>query len=173
MTTPRQYIFGSLTIGLLLGLAGGAQAGSACDIGDINSAAKLQATLQERAIEVVTLAAKGGAKDLKRLEVLVSPSANFDLGAGDLGRGLGTGVAGARALAVAMNANLYIVSGWDYMDMAVEAPCAEQKAGVEFLNNRVKSRSFVTFTFVNGRVSEAQGWEGSYGTGSIPLPKGN
>ena len=170
--TTRKFLLGGVTLGLLLGVAGGAQAAPACDFAAIASAAELQTRLQDRAVEVVTLAARATADDLNRLQALVEPAANFDLGAGDLGRGLGTGVAGARALAVAMNANLYIVSGWDYMDMAVETPCAEQKAAVEFLNNRVKTRSFVTFTFVNGRVTGVQGWEGSYGTGPIPLPKG-
>ncbi len=167
-----RLLFGALMGALLFVAAGKAQAASACDFAGIESAAKLKTLMQERAVEVVTLAARATAKDLKRLQSLVEPTANFDLGAGDLGRGLGTGIEGARELAAAMHANLYIVAGWDYMDMEVEAPCAEQKVAVEFLDNRVKARSYVTFTFVNGRVTGVQGWEGSYRTGPLPLPKG-
>ena len=170
----RRFLICSLTIGALLAAAAGrADAAPACDLAKIESAAKLQATLQDRAVEVVTLAAKSSAKDLKRLETLIAPDARFELGSGDLGRSLGEGVEGARAFARDMQANLYIVEGWDYMDMPADKPCGEQKVTVEFLDNRIKKRCSVNFTFQNGRVTSALGWDRSYRTGAMPPAKGD
>ena len=160
-----------LAFGCLIGAASFVHAAPACDVAGLTSGAKLNDLLSKRAIEVIEQAAKPGAKADAALAKRVEPDATFMLGAGDLGRELGTGPAGARELAKAMTANLFMRDGWDYMEVPVENPCAEQKVVVEFLDSRIKRRCRITFTFVNGRVTAAEGWERSYITGPVTSPK--
>src|SRR5205085_2707296 len=107
-----------------------------------------------------------GGRDA-RLQQLVAPSATFSLGSGDVGRPLGKGVSGARALAREMNADTYRFLGWDYIPMPVKDRCASQKVEVEFTDTREKNLYPITFTFRAGRVIAAEGWSHSYQTGPI------
>jgi len=122
----------------------------------------LQKVLSLRAVEVVKLAASSD----EALAALVAPSASFNLGGGDVGRTLGTGVNGARMLAQMMKADTYRFLGWDYMDMPAD-PCSQRKVEVEFIDSRSKSVSHVEFTFEAGRVVSADGWERSFETGRL------
>lgn len=128
----------------------------------MTGARELHRFLSLRAIEVVRLASSRG----NQLAALVAPSARFDLGAGDVGRPLGTGVDGARELARTMDADTYRFFGWDYMDMPAD-PCSKQKVEVEFIDTQGKSLSRVEFTFEAGRVVSAHGWERSFETGRL------
>jgi len=149
-------------IGLAL-TAGPAFAGpSECPRPEISGARELDHFLSLRAVEVIRLAARSDAG----LAALIAPSASFDLGSGDVGRPLGTGVVGARALARTMNADSYRFLGWDYMDMPAD-PCSKHKVVVEFIDNQGKSVSRVEFTFEAGRVVSAEGWERSFETGRL------
>lgn len=134
-----------------------------CPLSKIEGQRELHEFLSLRAIEVVKLARSA---DRKRLAGLVAPSAAFSLGAGDVGRPLGTGVQGAEALADTMRADTYRYLGWDYMDGPAE-PCSSQKVTVEFLDNQSKSVSEVEFTFMDGRLTNASGWERSFESGSM------
>lgn len=143
--------------------AGPAFAGpSGCARPGISGARELDQFLSLRAVEVVRLAARSG----EGLAALIAPSASFDLGAGDVGRPLGTGVDGARALAQAMKADTYRFLGWDYMDIPAD-PCSKRKVEVEFIDSQGKTVSRVQFTFEAGRVVSADGWERSFETGRL------
>lgn len=149
-------------IGLALA-AGPAFAGaSECGLPEMTGARELHRFLSLRAVEVVRLASSRG----NQLAALITPSASFDLGAGDVGRPLGTGVDGARELARTMNADTYRFLGWDYMDTPAD-PCSKQKVEVEFIDTQGKSVSRVEFTFEAGRVVSAHGWERSFETGRL------
>lgn len=74
-----------------------------CGLPEITGAGELNHFLGLRAVEVV----KRAAKPDDRLSSLIAPSAGFNLGAGDVGRPLGTGVDGARELGRAMKADAY------------------------------------------------------------------
>lgn len=128
----------------------------------ISGSRELQQVLSLRAVEVVKLAASSD----EGLAALVAPSASFNLGGGDVGRPLGTGVNGARMLAQTMRADTYRFLGWDYMDVPAD-PCSKRKVEVEFTDSRGKSVSRVEFTFEAGRVVNADGWERSFETGRL------
>jgi len=151
-------------IGVGLALAAGStMAGpSACGLPEATGSRELHQALSLRAVELVRRAADTN----DRQTALVSPSASFNLGAGDVGRPLGTGVDGARQLARTMNADTYRFLGWDFMDAPANA-CSEHKIEVEFMDTRAKVLSRVEFTFKAGRVVSAVGWQRSFQTGLI------
>ncbi|MDX2209109.1 MAG: hypothetical protein SFV20_01985 [Sphingopyxis sp.] len=131
---------------------------ASCPLANIESQRELHELLSLRAVEIVKLAMSG---DRERLAEWVTPSASFNLGAGDVGRPLGTGIQGAETLAATMNADTYRYLGWDYMD-GPAMPCASQKVAVEFVDSQSKSMSQVQFTFVGGRLADAIGWQRSF-----------
>ena len=149
-------------IGLALAAGPTFAASSECNLPELTGARQLHRFLSLRAVEIVRLASSRG----DRLAALITPSASFTLGGGDVGRPLGTGVNGARELARTMNADTYRFLGWDYMDIPAD-PCSKQKIEVEFINTQGKSVSRVEFTFESGRVLSADGWERSFETGRL------
>ena len=122
-----------LALGFLAGAASLAHAAPACDVAGLTSGAQLSDLLSKRAIEVIEQAAKPGAKADAELAKRVEPDATFMLGAGDLGRELGAGPDGARELAKAMTANLFMRDGWDYMEVPVDNPAPSRKWSSSFL----------------------------------------
>lgn len=149
-------------IGLVLA-AGPTFAGpSGCGLPEITGSRELHQFLSLRAVEVV----KRAANPDNGLAALVAPSASFNLGAGDVGRPLGTGVDGARELARTMKADTYRFLGWDYMDMPADA-CSKRKVEVEFIDSHGKNVSRVEFTFEAGRVVSSVGWERSFESGRL------
>lgn len=147
--------------------AGPALAGSTrCGLHEFTSSRELHQYLSLRAVEVVKQAANPDGA----LAELVAPTATFNLGAGDVGRPLGTGIDGARELARAMKADTYRFLGWDYMDQPPNA-CSkhERQVEVEFIDSQGKQVSRVKFTFEVGRVRlvSAVGWERSFETGRL------
>lgn len=154
-----------LTLALVSVATSSASVGAACPLAKVGSARELLEVLSLRAVEVVELAAHPGDGDA-RLAALVAPSASFSLGAGDVGRRLGTGVEGARALARMMKADTYLYLGWDYMDGPVDG-CSSQKVTVDFVDSRNKSLSRVDFTFDAGRLVDATGWSRSFESGDL------
>lgn len=158
MNTRQAWI----CLGLVLA-AGPTFAGpSECGLPEIAGAGELNHFLGLRAVEVV----KRAANSADGLPGLVAPFASFNLGAGDVGRPLGTGVDGARELARAMNAGTYRFLGWDYMDMPVDA-CSKHEIEVEFIDSEGKNVSQVKFTFQAGRVVGADGWMRSFESGRL------
>lgn len=165
----RRLLAGCLTLGLLL--AAPARAETACDLEPIRDYLKLQRVLTERAIEIVQLGATGTAKDVERLAALVEPHAEFNLGSGDADEPLGEGVAGAQKLAAAMNATRYIVAEWPGLVELTGSACGTFELEVEFLNEPRNRRSIVGFTFVNGRLTLAEGGNRHYETGALTPPQ--
>ncbi|MDB5704436.1 MAG: hypothetical protein JWN66_1552 [Sphingomonas bacterium] len=138
-----------------------------CDIKEVKTIGELQYLLSSRAVEVVNRAAASHGGNDPRLQQLVAPAAAFSLGAGDVGRPLGTGVAGARALAREMKADTFPFFGWDFIPTPIEDACARQKVVVDFINSRGKNVYPVTFTFEAGRVVTVAGWSRSFETGPV------
>ena len=136
-----------------------------CELSKITSARELHQALGFRAVELIRRA----ENPHDDLATLVAPSANFNLGAGDVGRPLETGAAGARQLAELMNADTYRFLGWDYMDSPIDG-CSKQKIEVEFIDNQDKSVSLMEFDFEDGRVVNATGWQRSFEAGSVRNP---
>lgn len=143
-----------------------ARAAEACDVAQITNASDLHDRLSRLAVEAVDRAGRNGWRQDKRLAQLISPSAKFSLGAGDVGRPLEHGVAGARALALLMKADTYRFSNWDYIPEPVEA-CAQRTVEIEFIEAGPRRRAQVKFTFRNGRIDAATGWEGSFTSGPL------
>ena len=138
-----------------------------CDLRDVKTIGELRTVLSERAVEAVNLAAGPAGAAEARLAQLVTPAAPFSLGAGDVGRPLGTGAAGARAFARDMKADSYRFLGWDYMPTPIEDACAAQKVDIEFIDTTHRYVYPVTFSFEGGRIVNVGGWTRSYQTGPI------
>ncbi len=102
-----------------------------------------------------------------RLGQLVVRTGTFSLGSGDVGRPLGTGVSGIRALAREMKADSFRFLGWDYIPTPIADSCTMQKVEVEFIDTGGKRLYPVTFTFRDGRIVDAAGWSRSFESGSI------
>ncbi len=138
-----------------------------CDLAAIKTARASYEALSRRAVQVIALAVPKSSRSGARLKTLVDPSASFALGAGDVGRPLGSGIAGVSALARTMNADRFQYQGWDYMDGPAEA-CASQKVTIDFLSSADHSISRVEFTFDRGRMASGKGWQRSLESGPIP-----
>lgn len=138
-----------------------------CDLRSIATARSVHDALSHRAVEIVMLASGSDTDADARLNMLIAPSASFDLGAGDVGRPLGNGIRGARALAETMNADHYRYLGWDYMDGPADA-CANHKIIVEFSNEKSGVQSKVEFAFSDGVVVAVSGWQRSFEAGAMP-----
>jgi hypothetical protein len=156
----------SLASALVVAIPANAAVDRTCGLSTIDSARELNRLLSLRAVEVVQRASQPNVGGDAEQEAVVAPSATFSLGAGDVGRPLGTGINGARALARAMNADTYRFLGWDYMDGPANA-CAKHKVEVEFVDSRAKSLSRVEFTFDAGRLVSAAGWSHSFEAGLL------
>jgi hypothetical protein len=140
-----------------------------CDLANINSARDLHETLGRRAAMIVAAASVSGPKADATLGRLLDPTATFDLGAGDVGRPLGKGLPGVRSLAITMNADQFRFLGWDYMDREVDA-CSKQSVKVDFVSSTDRQVSQLEFTFEQGRLVTAIGWQRSFESGSLPTP---
>jgi hypothetical protein len=144
---------------------------TACDLSTVTSDRAAHDAFARRAVEIITLAAAGETANEGRLDKLIDPSAAFALGSGDVGLPLGKGVAGAIAMAKRMDADQYRFLGWDYM-VGPANGCGKGEIEVEFLDSPQGRVSQVKFSFENGRVVAAQGWQRSYQTGPVAKPIG-
>ena len=151
---------------------GEASASATCDIAEVRSTRELHEFLGRRAVAVVARASRATWETDPQLARLVTSSAPFNLGSGDVGRPIGAGVVGARALAKAIGADTFRFLGWDYMD-GLAQPCAKQQVKVEFIDSRSKRLSSVEFTFEAGRLVAAAGWMRSFESGGMSPVAGN
>jgi hypothetical protein len=137
-----------------------------CDMPAVDRMGAVQNFLGQRAVEIVDRAAQADWEKDSRLRQMVAPDAIFTLGAGDVGRHAGTGIAGARALALEMNADTYRQLGWDYIPTPVD-PCSRQEVMVDFIES-IRSNVFpVKFTFEAGRLVRAEGWHRTFLGGPV------
>jgi len=138
-----------------------------CDLGNITSARAVHDALANRAVQLVAAAlAPTNGNGAPQLSRFVDDDAHFSIGAGDVGRRLGAGAAGAKALALAMNADGCRFFGWDYIDGPADG-CREQTVTVEFTNASDHVVSQVQFRFDQGRVQEAKGWQHTFQSGGL------
>ncbi len=145
-----------------------------CGLGTASTARAVHDALGRRAAEAIALASTKNSKADERLSAYVDRSANFDLGAGDVGGPLGSGLVGIRALAEKMKADQFQFLGWDYMDRPSD-PCGKQSVTVDFINSTDHTMSQVEFAFDGGRIVAAKGWQRSLESGPLVsrLPDGN
>ncbi len=139
-----------------------------CELENVTSARELHDVLAHRAVSLVVAAStKTGSSIDPKLSRLLDSAAEFSLGGGDVGRLLGTGIIGAKALAATMKATEFRYFGWDYMDGPTRG-CAEQEVSIEFIDANDHRVSQVQFKFKDGRVIEAKGWQRSFKMGTLP-----
>lgn len=155
MKALRLAAFAAVLLEASTAIAG--PASSVCDVQHVKAIGELQSVLSRRAVEIVNRAASiRGGTDVY-LQQLIAPSATFSLGSGDVGRPLGVGVPGARALAKQMKADTFRFLGWDYIPTPVKDACASQKVDVEFTDTHGKHVYPITFTFKAARLIAAAG----------------
>ncbi|MEA1651411.1 hypothetical protein UAJ10_20650 [Nitrospirillum sp. BR 11164] len=140
-----------------------------CDLPRAINARVLHELLGHRSVEIISRAGRTDWNSDPRLSQLLSLSADFGTGAGDVGVPLASGIAGARALALRMNADSYSFKGWDYIDGPVNG-CELQQITVVFKDTGHRSYSELTFRYINGRLVTAKGWQGSYIEGPLEPP---
>ncbi len=66
-----------------------------------------------------------------------------------------------------MHADSYRFLGWDYMDLPAK-PCGPNDVSVSFFDAGQNSVSEVKFSFENGRIVRAEGWQRTFKEGPIP-----
>jgi hypothetical protein len=150
-----------------LGASPALAASERCDLATITSTSAAHKALGLRAVEIVRRAGKPGWRSDNRLTQLVSPAATFNLGAGDVGGPLGSGVSGAHALATKMEADSFRFLGYDNMDNPGEGGCSKYKVEVEFVNHGNKTTAIMDFTFRDGRLVTAAGWWRTFIEGAL------
>ncbi|MBC9031283.1 hypothetical protein IAG41_02665 [Sphingomonas sp. JC676] len=143
-----------------------ASATGECPIAATKNIGELQALLSRRAVEIIERASASGWKSDAHLRALLVPGAEFDLGSGDVGRPMGTGAAGAHALAADMKADSFRYLSWSGIPMNVE-PCGEQKVRVEFIKTGAGELAAVEFTYQAGLLVSAKGWSQWFVAGSL------
>lgn len=166
----RARVFIALAIAPLLVGAPAAIArapADSCAFSEAKTIADLRSALSLRAVDIVNRAAAAKTDVDPPLQQMLAPSATFSLGAGDVGRPLGTGVPGARALARLMKADRFRFLGWDYILTPIENACAGEKVDVEFIDTRSNDVYPIAFTFEGGRLISAEGWSRSFVTGPV------
>ena len=104
------------------------------------------------------LAAKSNGIASPRLKLLVAADAEVDLGAGDVGKPLGIGPDGLRALAALMKAEAFRFKLWTYIPTPVSDPCGQQEVTIEFTANQGSVVYPIKFAFAGGVIVSAKGW---------------
>ena len=165
----RHLVFALAIPALLLGApaAIARPPADSCAFKAARTIAELRSALSLRAVEIVNRAAAAKSDTDPRRRQMLTPSATFALGAGDVGQPLGTGIPGARALARLMKADRFRFLGWDYIPTPIEDACAREKVDIEFIDTRDNRVYPVAFTFEGGRLISAEGWSRTFATGPI------
>ncbi|THD36660.1 MAG: hypothetical protein E7773_06545 [Sphingomonas sp.] len=138
-----------------------------CDLPATASMTDVIDVLSHRAIDAVDRARSRGWKDDFTLASVVAPSADFSLGGGDVGRPLGTGVQGLRAMALNLRADSFRFSTWSGTPPPPANACSEWKMDVEFIDSKSSVTSTIKFSFRDGRIVSASGWKGFFAAGPL------
>jgi hypothetical protein len=151
------------------GISGAAAQGisNTCHSWPTNSSALFN-VLGERVVNAASRAALPVVGDEKGLDAYVAKDADFDLGAGDVGRPLGQGSSGFRRLMRELQADRYRFDGWDYMSKQ-EDPCDTHEVTVEFSSRKIGHRAEVKFEFRAGVIVKGKRWLRSTTTGDFPI----
>lgn len=137
-----------------------------CGLTEVSGQRAFHEQTAARAVQIIRRALAAASDDDPVLSQMVSDLAQFSLGGGDVVVPLGTGVAGARALARRMEADSYRYLGWDYVDGPADV-CGTSSVEVEFVDSRRKHVSIVKFSFAEGKLIQASGWTRSFQTGPL------
>jgi hypothetical protein len=65
-----------------------------------------------------------------------------------------------------IDATRYRFHRWDYMNMPTDA-CGAQNVSVEFINEDDETSSTIEFTFDQGRMTAASGWQRGFESGPL------
>lgn len=127
---------------------------------------QLEVDMARRAADAIDRAGQDSWQSDKVLSALISPSANVRFGAGDVGMPMKNGVSGVRELSRALNADQFRYRRSPYIPTPTD-PCGEHKVIVEFVSTKSLGSSDVTFTFRDGRIVDAAGWNGVFIDGPL------
>jgi hypothetical protein len=142
-----------------------------CDEAKLETIGDLNAALSDKAVGIIRLSATDdGEVQLKRL---VSPTATFSVGGGDVGRPLGTYLTGARAMARDLSADTYRFRIWSSIPTPVEDACGTHTVEVEFIDTPRNYSYPVKFAFSRGILISAEGWRTLFKTGPAGLSNGH
>jgi hypothetical protein len=109
-----------------------------------------------RSIQIVAIAQK---KDFKSLVKLVAPNAKFNIGRGDVGSDLGSGVEGA----IAAGSEIYGAPRYRFRHRTgpppgPDEPCSAIDVEVEFYSRDEQTVLPIKFSYDRGLLTSAQGW---------------
>lgn len=129
----------------------------ACRDASITDLGELRGVLSMRLVEIFRRARNAGRSTDVELKQLVDPNAEFDLGAGDVGRPLGRGIPGARKMALEMRAVSFRYPLWTDIPTRVD-PCSKQGVIVDFFDPATGAVARVEGEFSAGALISAKGW---------------
>ena len=118
-----------------------------------------------RSVQIVALAA---SDQNGRLSSMISPTAEFGLGSGDVGNPLWKGLWGATALSSAMNAQTFQYNGWDGIPGPSDA-CGDVHVEVTFVSSNLEREANVKFDYHKGVLISAMGWWRSRNVGIVKV----
>jgi hypothetical protein len=152
----KVIILCSLALGFAVPL--GAQTSADCRSAKLLALDEAEATLAERSMQIMRLAQKS---DLKRLESLVSPSAEFTVWSEDNGIDGDKGPAGAIEFTKQVGATAYAYATVFPGPVSTDV-CAKQKVTVWLSGEQATPAYIVTFEFQKGRLTGGRGEFGLY-----------
>lgn len=159
-------------MGLILNVAAGQETAPAaasarsCMDAAITNVGILNDVLSMRLIEIFRRAQAEAWKTDGTLKRLVDPSAEFDLGAGDVGRAMGTGIEAARKMVLEMPVASFRYSRWTSIPYPVDG-CDKHSVKVSFFNPILGDVVPVEATFRAGVLISAKGWWNAETTGKF------
>lgn len=149
--------FSAMLIAMPLQQPPAANAAGACDVATANDIGAVVNILSMRLVDIVRRSRADGWEQDDKLKALIAPSAEFDLGAGDVGRPMGTGIAGARKMVAAMPASSFRYTSWASIPMPADG-CAEHQVTVEFFDASTGDVARIEGRFRAGTLISAKGW---------------
>lgn len=154
---------------LLLTDVAGTSSGEAakCDLPAAANMAEIYTMLSGRAVDAVDRVRRRGWERDPKLAAMVATTADFSLGASDVGRPFGKGIQALRAMALMLRADRFRYSGWSGTPPPTTSPCGEWQMDVEFIDGKTNTTSTIKFSFRDGLIMSASGWEGVFADGPV------
>lgn len=149
--------FGALLIGLPLPQGPATPAPRACDVIESKDVGAVRQVLSLRLVDIFRRSRAETWRQDPELRRLIDPTAEFDLGGGDVGRPMGTGLAGARKMVGEMPKASFRYTSWTSIPMPADA-CAEQQVTVDFFDATTGDVARIEGRFRSGILMSAKGW---------------
>lgn len=131
--------------------------GAVCDVLGAKDIGAVRHVLSMRLVDIFRRSRAEKWQQDPELKRLVNPAAEFDLGGGDVGRPMGTGLTGARKMVGVMPMASFRYTSWTSIPMPADA-CAEQQVTVEFFDPATGDVARVEGSFRGGILLSAKGW---------------